>query len=86
MDQDTRWLTKYNEVMEFMEKNHRNPSRHRLEEQESGGQELFYKPLDTIYSLRGRYLSVVYIEKRFSITSSISCLGVQAASPHGLAR
>lgn len=32
MDQDTRWLTKYNEVMEFMENNHRNPSRHRLEE------------------------------------------------------
>lgn len=32
MDQDTRWLTKNNEVMEFMEKNHRNPSRHRLEE------------------------------------------------------
>ena len=52
----------------------------------SGGQELLYKPLDTIYSLRSCYLSVVYIEKRFSITSSISCLGVQAASPHGLAR
>ena len=34
MDQDTRWLTKYNEVMEFMEKNHRNPSRHRLEERD----------------------------------------------------
>jgi hypothetical protein len=32
MDQATRWLTKYNEVMDFMEKNHRNPSRHRLEE------------------------------------------------------
>ena len=32
MDQETRWLTKYNEVMEFMEKNHRNPSRHRMEE------------------------------------------------------
>jgi len=32
MDQDTRWLTKYNEVKEFMETNHRNPSRHRLEE------------------------------------------------------
>ena len=32
MDQDTRWLTKYNEVMEFMETNQRNPSRHRIEE------------------------------------------------------
>ena len=32
MNQDTRWLTKYNEVIEFMETNHRNPSRHRIEE------------------------------------------------------
>ena len=32
MDQDTRWLTKYNEVKSFIETNHRNPSRHRLEE------------------------------------------------------
>ena len=32
MDQDTRWLTKYKEVMDFMETNHRNPSRHRIEE------------------------------------------------------
>ena len=32
MTQEERWLAKYNEVMGFMEKNHRNPSRHRLEE------------------------------------------------------
>lgn len=32
MDQDTRWLIKYNEVMDFLESNHRNPSRHRIEE------------------------------------------------------
>lgn len=32
MTQDERWLTKYNEVMDFMETNHRNPSRHRVEE------------------------------------------------------
>lgn len=32
MDQDTRWLNKYKEVMDFMETNHRNPSRHRIEE------------------------------------------------------
>lgn len=32
MTQDERWLAKYNEVMEFMEHNHRNPSRHRIEE------------------------------------------------------
>lgn len=28
MTQDERWLIKYNEVMEFMEKNKRNPSRY----------------------------------------------------------
>ena len=32
MTQEERWLTKYNEVMEFLEENHRNPSKHRIEE------------------------------------------------------
>lgn len=32
MDQETRWLTRYNEVKAFIETNHRNPSRHRIEE------------------------------------------------------
>lgn len=32
MTQDERWQAKYNEVMKFMETNHRNPSRHRIEE------------------------------------------------------
>ena len=32
MDQETRWLSRYNEVMEFIEREHRNPSKHRLEE------------------------------------------------------
>ena len=32
MTQDERWLTRYNEVISFIETNHRNPSRHRLEE------------------------------------------------------
>lgn len=32
MTQDERWLEKHNEVMDFIEKNHRNPSRHRIEE------------------------------------------------------
>ena len=26
MDQETRWLTRYNEVKEFIEREHRNPS------------------------------------------------------------
>ena len=32
MTQDEHWLKKYHEVMDFMEANHRNPSKHRLEE------------------------------------------------------
>lgn len=32
MTQDDRWLAKFNEVKSFIEKNHRNPSKHRIEE------------------------------------------------------
>ena len=32
MNQDTRWQIRYNEVVEFIESNHRNPSKHRIEE------------------------------------------------------
>ena len=32
MTQEERWLTRYNEVVGFIEANHRNPSRHRIEE------------------------------------------------------
>ena len=32
MTQEQRWLTKYNQVKSFIETNHRNPSRHRIEE------------------------------------------------------
>ena len=32
MTQEKRWLIRYNEVMDFIETNHRNPSKHRLEE------------------------------------------------------
>ena len=32
MTQDERWNKRYQDVMDFMEKNHRNPSRHRLED------------------------------------------------------
>ena len=32
MDQETRWLTRYNEVVAFIKNNKRNPSKHRLEE------------------------------------------------------
>ncbi len=32
MTQDERWGTRYKEVLDFIETNHRNPSRHRIEE------------------------------------------------------
>lgn len=32
MTQDERWNKRYQDVMEFLETNHRNPSRHRIEE------------------------------------------------------
>jgi hypothetical protein len=32
MTQDERWNIKYKEVVDFIEANHRNPSRHRIEE------------------------------------------------------
>lgn len=32
MTQDERWTTKYNEVVDFINTNHRNPSKHRIEE------------------------------------------------------
>lgn len=32
MTQDERWQEKYNEVKTFIEENHRNPSKHRIEE------------------------------------------------------
>ncbi len=32
MTQDERWLIRYNEVKTFIETNHRNPSRHRIED------------------------------------------------------
>lgn len=32
MTQDERWMQRYNEVVEFISTNHRNPSKHRIEE------------------------------------------------------
>ncbi len=32
MTQDERWIARYNDVMGFLEENHRNPSKHRIEE------------------------------------------------------
>ena len=32
MTQDERWNNQWKEIMDFMEENHRNPSKHRIEE------------------------------------------------------
>ena len=32
MTQDERWTIRYKEVIDFIETNHRNPSKHRIEE------------------------------------------------------
>ena len=32
MTQEERWMVRYEEVMAFIESNHRNPSKHRIEE------------------------------------------------------
>ena len=32
MTQDEKWTARYEEVVRFIEANHRNPSRHRIEE------------------------------------------------------
>ena len=32
MTQDERWIVRFNEVIEFLKRNHKNPSRHRIEE------------------------------------------------------
>ena len=31
MDQETKWYTRYSEVVGFINTNHRNPSKHRIE-------------------------------------------------------
>ena len=32
MTQDERWIARYDDVMGFLEENHRNPSKYRIEE------------------------------------------------------
>ena len=32
MTQDERWITRYNELKVFIEENHKNPSKYRIEE------------------------------------------------------
>jgi len=32
MTQEERWMVRYDEVMSFIKANHRNPSKHRIEE------------------------------------------------------
>ena len=32
MTQEEKWMARYQEVIDFIETNHRNPSKHRIEE------------------------------------------------------
>ena len=32
MTQDERWISRYKEIVSFIDTNHRNPSRHKIEE------------------------------------------------------
>ena len=32
MTQEERWMTRYQKMMSFLEENHRNPSKHRIDE------------------------------------------------------
>lgn len=34
MKQDEKWQVRYEEVMDFIETNHRNPSKHRIEDRD----------------------------------------------------
>ena len=43
MTQDERWNKRYQDVMDFMEKNHRNPSKYRLEEHDMRALEVIYR-------------------------------------------
>lgn len=53
MTQDERWIAKYNGVSDFMEINHRNPFRHRIEEHEVIGEQwlrcLYFFTLTHLY-------------------------------------
>ncbi len=52
MDQETRWLTRYNEVKTFIETNKRNPSKYAPEEK-----------LLVHFLKRGRILMKLFVEK-----------------------
>ncbi len=50
MTQDEKWFVRYNDVREFIETNHRNPSKHQIEEH------------DMLIALRGYVISFgVYV-------------------------
>lgn len=54
MTQDERWLAIYNEVVEFIETNHRNPSRHRNRRTQYAGLTQSHEKKDECWRIKGR--------------------------------
>ena len=66
MTQDEKWLTRYNEVKTFIETNHRNPSKHRLEEHDM---------LNWLKANRKRMNAMEMKEERLSLFKELMELG-----------
>ena len=65
MTQDERWIAKYNEVVEFIQTNHRNPSKYNLEE---------YDMLNWLKATRKRLNAGVLKEPRLSMFKELLAL------------
>lgn len=68
MTQDERWLAKYKEVVDFIMTNHRNPSRHRIEEHDM---------LNWLKANRKRMNAGELRESRLSMFKDLLALGEQ---------
>lgn len=66
MTQDEKWQTRYNEVKTFIETNHRNPSKHRLEEHDM---------LNWLKANRKRMNAMEMKEERLSLFKELMELG-----------
>ena len=84
MTQDERWMIHYNEVKEFIEREHRNPSKYRLEEPDL---------LNWVKANRKRYREIDCASRGTAIEQGISCCFIQPRSllhtlmtPRGLFR
>jgi len=65
MTQDEKWLLKYNKVVEFIQTNHRNPSKYNLEEHDM---------LNWLKATRKRLNAGVLKESRLSMFKELLAL------------